>query len=150
MLIQSQKVTPTIASFYLLTCTCSSCHVCLGCYDEESMDNASIIYESNLTIMAPGFCQEICLDKNALDFAIQVFVLLKLFWPLYPIFFCHLWSNLSIFTRQESAYVFQVILITQTTNYLHQPVPTRVKTVRCCQVNVEESQHTTYTWQVGT
>lgn len=53
-----------------------SFHFCLGCYDEGSMVNSTIIYESNLTFMAPGFCQEICLGKNASLFAVQVFTLL--------------------------------------------------------------------------
>lgn len=56
--------------------TFCSFHFCLGCYGEESMVNSTIIYESNLTFMAPGFCQEICLDKNASLFAVQVFTLL--------------------------------------------------------------------------
>ena len=59
-------------------------------------------------------------------------------------YFCHLCFNISTFTRQEDAFVFQAVLIIRNKNP-HQPVPTRVTRVRCCQVNVEESQHTTYT-----
>ena len=81
-----------------------------GCYNESTLES-KITYKDNLTTMAPGFCQEICLNQNISLFAVQVFIIYNGFWTKYTQFYSHqLFFNFFLFNRQAGAFVFQVIL----------------------------------------
>ena len=47
-----------------------------GCYNESQLQPISV-YEADLQSSSPGLCQEMCLQKNLLLFAVQVYSLIK-------------------------------------------------------------------------